>query len=300
MKRISAICVVIFFLGGAVSSLIAAPIDKIVAIVNNEVITDAELNAYIMLSDFERDPSLASQSPSELKRRLLDRMIEDRLILQEAKRREMLANPSLVEDRILEIKKRAGSELAFEMALKTQGFTLSELRKKFSNQLLIYALIQQEVQSKVNVRPKEVNEFFDKHQESFMTPETAVVNSIFVRNRNDLEEVQTRLQDGGDFSELAKEYSQKSNIGMVSRGQLREELEDFIFNLGVNQCSRPFEFDDGYYIFLTKKKMAPQEISIHEVKESIKKRIENEKMDRALKGWLMDLKDRAYISVRGV
>ncbi len=272
--------------------------DKIVAIVNGDIITEGELNLFMKMTDLEHEEGLSVNDPQELKRQLLERLIEDRLILQEAKRLQVKVDESMVEDRIRDIKLRAGNEVLFEKALRSQGISLNELREKLRNQLLIYSVIQREVRSKVHVSPKEVTDYFEAHEGQFVTPEAVVVDSIFVPDKQTLEEVKLALSQGKDFTEVAKTYSKKSNLGEVTRGQFKKELEDFVFSLEVGQGSRPIEAEDGFYLFLVKEKHKPSKKTIQEVKVKIAIDLENAKLEKGLLEWLEELKEKAYISVR--
>jgi parvulin-like peptidyl-prolyl isomerase len=272
--------------------------DKIVAVVNGDIVTEAELDIFMKMAVMDQDHDLKIDDPKELKKQSLDRLIEDRLILQEAKNKQLKVDDSQIEDRIRDIKRRAGSELAFEEALKNQGITLSDLRERLKNQFLIYSLIQKEVRNKAQVSPKEVTEYFEQHASDFVTPENVVVDSIFVEDKNDLEKVETELGTGKDFNEVARSYSKKSSLGNVTRGQLKKNLEDVIFSLDVGQCSKPVEVEGGYYLFSIKEKLAPSKKTIDEVKDKIAVDLENAKGEKILKEWIEGLKDKAYISIR--
>ena len=296
-KRVYFLCLLLALCGRPCFASVEA-MDKIVAVVNGDIVTEEELAVFMKMAVMEHDPELKTTDPKEFRKRSLERLIEDRLILQEAKNIQLKIDETQVEDRIHDIKTRAGSEVAFEEALKTQGVTLSDLREKMRNQLLIYTLIQKEVKSKSQVSPKEVTDYFQQHASEFMTPETVVVDSIFVDDKEDLGKVEADLTLGKDFNEVAKAYSKKSSLGNVTRGQLKKNLEDVIFSLDVGQCSKPVEVEDGTYVFSVKEKLAPSEKSIDEVKDKIAVILENVKIEKALKEWIEGLKDKAYISVR--
>lgn len=276
----------------------AEKMDKIVAIVNEDVITEDELNVFIKITAMDEEAEIKGEDLQELKKALLDRMIEDRLILQEAKRLQLKADEKIIEDRIREIKQKAGNERAFEQALKAEGVSLNELREKLKNQILVYLVVAKEIKDKVTVSPKEVTDYFNEHQSEFAVPEVAVVDSIFVETKEDLEKVETELTEGKDFQAVAAQYSKKSNIGEARRGQLKKELEDFIFALNIDQCSRPFSVDDGFYIFLVKERHSPSSRELDEVKDKITARLEQKKMEKLLKEWVESLKEKAYISIR--
>ncbi|MEK7849517.1 MAG: peptidyl-prolyl cis-trans isomerase [Candidatus Omnitrophota bacterium] len=298
VKRNMILVLLLICVFSAPGPVCAEKIEKIVAIVNGDIITDEELSMFIRMEFAGEEKGADQKKVVEFRKDLLNRMIEDRLILQEAKRQQLKVDDSMVEDRIREIKFRAGSELAFEMALKSQGISINELREKLKNQLMIYSLVQKEVKEKVVVSPKEITDYFQQHEAQFLTPETVVVDSIFAKDKDALAKAQAELSAGADFSEVAKKYSEKSNLGEVRRGQFKKELEDFIFSLGVGQCSRPFKTEDGYYIFIVKEKLTPSKKSIEDVKDGIKAYLENEKSEKILREWIEGLKEKAYISIR--
>lgn len=277
-----------------------AQMDKIAAIVNGDVITENEVSNFMKMTDMAQESGMATNDPIKLRRQLLERMIEDRLILQEAKTMGIKPDEKMIDDRIKEIRSRAGSEKAFEVALKEQGISLSELRDKFRNQFLIYLAVQKEVKSKIQVSPKEVTEYFDTHESDFITPEAVSVDSIFVNDKEQLALVEDALAGGRPFEDVGKEYSQKSALGLVYRGQLKKELEDVLFSLKPGVVSKPFAFEGGFFVFLLNENIKPSKKPIDEVKDEISVKLEDGKTEKILKGWLESLKDKAYISIREV
>jgi parvulin-like peptidyl-prolyl isomerase len=277
----------------------AEKLDKIIAVVNSDVITEEELNTFMKLSQMDSEESEAQNaSPEEKRKRLLERMIEDRLVLQEAKRLGIKPDEKMVDDRIQKIRDQAGGELAFQEALKQEGISLKDLREKLTNQLLVFMAVQQQVREKVVVSPREVTDYYDEHRDEFVAPEQVVVDSIYVASKEALDQATADLSAGKGFDEVAAAYSKKSNLGTVTRGQLKKALEDFIFSLKVDQCSTPFEMDGGYYLFLVKEKNAASSMPLEEVKGRISEKLTNEKMQSRLREWIAGLKEVAYISVR--
>lgn len=288
---------VIFILGFGVVAR-AGSMDKIAAIVNDDIITEAELILFASMTDIEDTEEMSDEDARNFRKKLLQRMVEDRLVLQEAKKMNLIVNDRLVEGRIEEIREKAGSPGAFDLALEQQGITLNELREKLKNQLLVYLAIEHAVTNTIKISPKDVTDYYNKHKDQFMALESAQVDSIFVEDKSILDQVHEELNAGKDFNELSKKYSKKANVGLIKRGQLKKELDDFIFGLKERQCSLPFEFDNGYYLFLVREKNDAKEKSIEEVRAQIFTMLENAKTERKLKEWIEELKERAYISIR--
>ncbi len=272
--------------------------DKIIAIVNDDIITEDELDLMVKMMAPREASMLKEEDLREFKKVLLNRMIEDRLILQEAKNEKIDVDDKMLEDRISQIKEKAGSQEAFLGALKAEGLSIGELREKLKKQLSTFLVIQKNVTSKVNVSPKEVTDFFHQNKDEFVKPESVLVDSIFVSDPKTLEDVKLQLSKGENFKDVSDKYSEKSNIEEVIRGQLKKDLEDFIFGLEIGKYSQPFKTQDGYYIFLVKKHSAPEKLSLEEVREKITAYLENRKTEELLKEWIEDLKDKAYISIR--
>lgn len=273
-------------------------IDRIAAIVNGDIITEEELGLFTRMAAMDESLQGGASAPAELRKRLLDQMIEDRLLLQEAKRLELKPDEKILDERLGAIKERAGSEAAFEHALKEQGITLAELKEKLKNQFLIYLVIQNEVRNKILVNPKDVTDYFEKNRELFVVPESASVDSIFVEDESALADVERRLEGGEDFETVSSVLSKKSNLGVVLRGQLKKELEDAVFGLQPGERSRPVPVDGGYFIFRLKEKTPPSQQPLDAVREKIRSELDRTKMQVRLKEWVESLKDKAYISIR--
>ncbi|HAJ56897.1 MAG TPA: hypothetical protein DCL35_03900 [Candidatus Omnitrophica bacterium] len=285
-------------LSASAGSIYAEKLDKIAAIVNGDVITEDEVSTFMKMTDMAEESGLPTSDPKLLRLELLNRMIEDRLILQEAKAIGLKADEKALEGRIKDIKMRAGSELAFDMALKQQGFSLSELKNKLRNQLLIYMAIQRQVKSRVLVSPKEVTDYYEANPGLFVAPESALVDSIFVKDKDTLASVEALLAKGTDFKDVAKELSQRSDLGIVARGQFKKELEDVIFSLEPGKRSKPVEVEGGFYIFLLNELKAASKRPLNDVKDEVTLMLENQKTEKKLKEWLEALKHKAYISIR--
>lgn len=299
MKRTAA-CVLVVSLLFCFSrvSAFAEKIDKIIAIVNEDIITEDELNQFVKLTAPKEASMLSEADLAELKKMLLERMIEDRLILQKAKKEGLKPNPKMIDDRISQIKEKAGSEKAFQDALRSEGLSLNELREKLENQYLIFTAIDLNVKNKIKISPKEVTDYFIENRDKFNEPEKALVDSIFVSDRETLDKVLKELKEGADFNKVSEKYSEKLNIKEVRRKELKKELEDFVFQLKPGSYSPPFSLDGGYYIFRVKKFIKPSSLTLDEVKDSVTTMLENEKMQAVFKEWVESLKDNAYISIR--
>ncbi len=300
MKRqliILAVCASV--IGGLTGLLLAESTDRIVAIVNGDVITEDELGIFMRVAKLE-DEDATKGDPKEIRKAFLNRLVEDRLVLQEAIRLGVKPDDTRIEDRIKDMKMRAGDERTFERALSVQGLTLNELRQKLRDQFLVYMAIEKQVKQKIQVSPKEITEYYDAHRDTYVTPESASVDSIFVESQEEVARVQAQLAAGKDFMDVAREFSKKASLETITRGQFKKELEDFIFALTPGKSSAPFPVDGGFYIFLLHEIKPVSQGTISDVRDAIKDELEAQKTQKALREWVEGLKDKAYISIRDV
>lgn len=271
--------------------------DKVVAVVNNEVITKAELDTYINLLKLQTGYEGWLKS-GMTEKNALESLVEDRLILQEAKNKKIGADDRFIESRLQRMKSKFSSEDEFSDFLMQQGVSLSELRESLKGQMLSENLITEEIRNKIFVSPAEVTKYYQEHLTDFYTPERSEVESILVGDKKQAQQIYARLKEGANFTELQKQYSKSSNLGIINRGQLRKELEGVIFSLGVGKFSQPIEISEGYYIFFVRNKFAPAEKELVEVQKNISDMLFEEKFNIKLKDWLGKLKGKSYIVIK--
>ena len=139
--------------------------DKIIAIVNNEVITQKDLSDFLnfmrmQLSAQYKGRELEDKIQS-LKPDLLDKLVEDRLILGQAQAANIKVDEARVKARIDELRRRYPSERDFQEALAEQGLTQADVESKIRDQMLMYSIIDAKIKSKIVVAPSEVTDFYE-------------------------------------------------------------------------------------------------------------------------------------------
>jgi len=314
IKTISLIFVVLI---ATIVLSFAEVMDKIVVIVNDEIITQGELDK--LLSGVYRrnsmkytDAELALKM-DEARRNLLGTLIQDRLLLSEAKRRNIEVEPKEVQERLNEARQRFSSEEEFEAALVHDNLTLSELEKSYKERIMRDKVIDMQTRGRISVSPKEVVDFYNDNKEGFTEGEKIRLYSILIRTSDErpkeksLELAKTilsRLEEGGDFTSLATEYSNGpyasagGDMGWVRQGELMAKINDVVFNLNDNEISGILETRLGFHIFKVKEKVLPRALEFHEVKNRIEEILYSQKTSEKLYAWIEKLKEDAYIAFR--
>lgn len=284
--------------------------DAIIAIVNEDPITFKDLqdylNAALMRLKIEnRPPHEIKKVMEDLEISGLQKLIQDRLLLDEAKIKEIEIPDSSIYERIDKFKAQYPSEEKFIESLLSEGYTTSDLMDKIRDQLLIQNVVDKEIRSQITVNPQEVTDYYEKNRHQFKQKERINLDSIFISSspsrkeaKEKIDEVYSLLEEGRDFREIAEKYSQTPSIGIIAKGQMRTDIEDIIFNLNLQEKSPIIEVENGYYIFKLLGRMPSKIQPLEEVKDTIKEIIGKEKFQNKFSIWINDLKKKAYIEIK--
>lgn len=316
-KKLSAV-VFLALLSGAISSLsYCEVVDKIVVVVNNEIITQREIDrmagpVYEQYRALYYGDELVKKV-EEARLGIINQLIEDKLILSEAKRLNIEVTDDEVELRVNDIRKHFNSKEDFEAALLEQGLMLKDLRARYREQIMTRRLIDQRIGSRITISPSEVSDYYNKHLNEYIQPEEIRLRNILIRPRSGLEpakalalakEVLRRLSEGGDFAGLAKEYSEGPNakegglMGYIKKGDLLPEIEAIVFNLKEGELSGVVQTSLGYHVFKVEEKRPRKTNDLSEVRHDVEEAIFKEKVRGKLKGWIEGLKKNAYIAFK--
>jgi len=276
--------------------------DKIIAVVNNDVITSKDLNDFL---NFMRMQLSAKYSGKQLENKiqsikldLLDRLIEDRLILQEAKKAGILIDENRVKAKMSEVRERYSSEGAFDLALAKQGLTRSDIQNKMREQLLMLSIVEIKVKSRIIINPQEVTGFYEKNKEKFKSPEGRMVSSVKVEKQDLLEDVISALKNNPDMKAAADQYGLFfDTMEAYKNDELSEEVEKVVFGLEEGKFSKPVKVNDSFFIFKVEKIKEPRDLTLPEVQKEIYTALYDDKMQVALSKWLDELKIKSYIQV---
>ena len=292
-------------------------IDKVVVVVNNEVITQREVDV-ILMPVYEQYKTLYNgmalvKKLEEARQNVMEQLIEEKLILSEAKKANVEIDDKEVEERIEAMKKRAGTKKDFERALLSENLTLKDLRARYKEQIMTRRFVYQKVGSGVSVTPADINDYYSKHQGDFTQPEEVRLRNILIRPKPDLPSAQAamlardilkKIRGGADFAELAKTYSSgpaAAEGGLMEfskKGDLMPEIEKVVSNMKEGEVTGIMQTSLGYHIFKMEERKEKRVLSLSEVRHDIDEMIFNERVKLKLKSWLDGLKKNAYIAFK--
>jgi parvulin-like peptidyl-prolyl isomerase len=281
--------------------------DRIVAIVNAEVITLSELKTETQTEEAKLKEQYRG---AELERRLhqlsyatLTRMIERKLQVQAAAGKGIEVSEADVLAAIKEFKAHGDK---FDEHDPTQ-------RRAVKDQLTLMRVVDREVRNTIMVADEDMRKYYETHRDRFSWPEEYRLSQIlFLQRSNETHEdveararqVYERLKKGEDFSELAFKYSagaesgRGGHLGFVRQGELLPEIEHVVGQLGPGQFSAPIETSQGFHIIRLDEKKQRQFRPFTEVKSEIQTLVYQEQSEDLYHVWLSALKNKAYIEIK--
>jgi parvulin-like peptidyl-prolyl isomerase len=276
--------------------------DGIVAVVNNDVITQKDLNDFI---NFMRMQMYGKYSEEEIEQRinlmlpdLISRLIEDRLILQAAYKEDIIVDQIRIEARIEQIKKQYSTEADFEQALASQGSTLADIELKIKEQLLMFGVIDREIESKIVVTPQEITDYYNAHSTEFKKPGQRLVRFLIIEDSM-AKDAESLIAESKDLDAIADSLSlEVTDLGWVDSSKVREEIAEIVFKSEVGKISTLLSSEGKNYVLEVKAIKPPQEQSLFEVQEVINRILFEKKMQEAMVEWLGKLRSEAYIEIK--
>jgi peptidyl-prolyl cis-trans isomerase SurA len=278
--------------------------DKIVAIVNKDVITQKDLADFnrVMRIQLSREfgEKEAGKKIEEIEKNSLDKLVEDRLILQEAEKSGIKVDESRIKGRILEIRRQYPSDADFQKELGRQGLAQADLEKRIREQLLMYLVVEQNVRGKIIVRPDEITQFYNDHKEDFLTEEERECDIVMLQTDKQevAQEFASKFRSGQRLEELEKAYPlTMDKLVSKSQGGLRQDIERTICNLDPGELSEPVKVNDKYYIFKLLKIIPSRQLTLPEAQVRIQAYLFETKLKERFSAWLDELRGKAYIKV---
>ncbi|MCU0665784.1 MAG: peptidyl-prolyl cis-trans isomerase [Candidatus Omnitrophica bacterium] len=304
MRNLIKFCigVFLFLLSAFYPCFLCAQQYKIVAVVNHDAITQKDLNDFVNFLRLQLSEQLSGrqleEKIQEMKKDLLDRLIEDKLILQEAKHMGIKPDESRVKDKIAQIKKKYPSDKDFQEALIKQGLAQEDLENKIRDQYLSYMAVETNIKNKIRINPADVTDFYQKNKDQFIIPETRQIQSLAVSDSGKVQEILSQAKEGASFKDLSSKYAITADrMSVGGKGKLSEEIEKVIFDLKENEISKPVWLAGTYYIFKLDKIIPSQKEDFEAVKGAIYDYLFNLKMEEGMSSWLADMKKNSYISI---
>ncbi|MBU2591387.1 MAG: peptidyl-prolyl cis-trans isomerase [Nitrospinae bacterium] len=277
---------------------------KVVAIVNGENIYVDDLEIYISQQKSPVAPYIkyGQNNSRMIIREALERMIEEKLVIQEAARLNVIVTNAEIEEAVNEnIAKYESGDL--RAALRSVNLTLEQFRNRIAYDLLVRKVSSTIIEKMVQVSEKDVLAYYKKNSGEFDEPLKVRVLHILVNEEEKAKKILLHLKKGGDFEVIAKKESTApekdsgGDLGFFEEGIMPEAFDKVIFSMKVGDISHVVKTDYGYHIFKLIDKKGPKKTDKAEALSTIRMNLFDQKRDKAFNIWKQELLNKAEIKI---
>ena len=291
------------------TTLSAETVDRIVAIVNSDIITFAQLNKETdryrkNIESSENSDVKKKALIDELNTKMIESLIDQSLTQQEAKKYNIEISEAEVDAAIENIKKiKSLSKEALEKAIEQEGFTFKEYRDSIKKQIFQARLINYAVKSKVVVTEVEIKKQYETNAEKYTSNMKYHLRNILMKDKSKIDEVKKKLDSKEDFSALAKQYSIAPNasdggdLGSFDITSFSLGIKDSISLLKKGEYTDIIQTPQGFQIFYAVEIEQGNNKTFEQVRDEIQESLYQEQVKEKFETWLESLKKKAHIKI---
>jgi parvulin-like peptidyl-prolyl isomerase len=263
-------------------------IERVVAKVNGDIITQSEFEARQLAAvQSARIPS--EQVEAYLRQnnaRILQEAVDDLLITQRAADLGIKLRPEYVLDVIDGIKKENNipDDAELKRQLRREGMSLDDLKRNIERSVLRRQVLSRELEQKATVTEAEARAEYEQHKSEYGKSASVHLQEIVVADGAQAQDVVRRARGGEDFSSLARALSTAGSranggdLGQVNPGDMNPELAKVVGALAVGGVSDPIALENGFRIVRLVAKEDATVTPYEDLKEEITKRLTQQRM----------------------
>ena len=312
VSSIGFVLIVNFIFCGFISTSASAEIvDRIVAIVNNDIVTLNQLNkgAAIYIKNIETASYSDNQKQENIRKineQVLTSLIDKSLTHQEAKKYNIKISKNEIDKSIENIMKSKSFNIEeFKNALALEGLDFQEYRKNLEKQILQTKLINYAVKSKIVILESNILSYYEKHKKQYAGIQKYHLRNILMNSEKKIRQVRKKLENGGNFKTVAKEHSIAQNahdsgggdLGVFDITNLPETIQTQISLLKQDQFTEVISTTQGFQIFYIQDIIFSNGQTYDEVHDEIYTILYKEQADKKFQTWLESLKQKAHIKI---
>ena len=293
-------------MAGAPQKPVAKVNDTVLTVTDLEKAVNEIMPAGVFHGGFSSEKRM-SQRP-----KALEKMIDKELFYQEAVRKGLSAEDEIDVD-IKKTIKRLKGEKNYRAALKKAGLSEKQYKETLRKKHLVKKFIDEEVKDRAAASDKEIQNYYEKNKKKYFRPEARRIRNILIKvppnasskdralKKQRAQEVIDKIKAGEDMSMVAWDYSDDpyrvkgGDYGLVHRGRLDPDLEKKVFKLEPGRLSGIIETRFGYHVVKVEEVKAPEQMSLEDVSEKIKKELTEKKEEQIREALIKNLRGKAKI-----
>lgn len=297
--------------------------NAIAAVVNDDIITLYNVNreAQPAFDNAEKKAVLNDSARIQIRRMVLDRLIEKKLTEQKIKELNIRVSEEEIRQAIDDVRKQNNipSQEALLSALTAQGLSFEQYRTQLQDQIEKLKLVSMEVRAKIHISEKEMRDYYTANLPKYSEEESFRARHIFFKTGDKAtpEQIQraratamTVLADaksGKDFAELAKTFSEDpaarkdgGDLGSFKKGDMQPDLEAAILSLKPGEISDLVSTPIGFHIIKLESRTAGTAKPFESVKGEIEDILYRKKSEERFSQWAKELRSKASVEIKSL
>ena len=293
--------------------------NRVVAVVNNDVITLYELN--------NRMKEMTGVTPDELKlksetmyydarQKILELLIDEKIAQAKIKELRIQVSERQVDNYVEKMKRdNQWTQEDLVAGLEKEGLSYEKYRERIKRDIERAQLIEYEVRSKIIIRDEAIQKYYEEQKGTFGVAEKVQLAGIFLMRRNlkseeemrelykKAQEISAKLKAGADFSQMARSHSEGpgakegGDLGLFTVEHLEPGLKSVVEALPEGGISDPLVRPNGIQLIKVTKKQTGKIRSLEEMKDAIYGILYQEEVNRRYQNWIKELRESAYTRV---
>jgi peptidyl-prolyl cis-trans isomerase SurA len=294
---------------GTVAVAHAEVVDRIVAVVNDDIITMSELQNMAKTIEAQSGVKANPAEDKKLQREMLEALIDRKLAKAEAKRRGIAVTNKEVTESLERFKQRNNipDDEILAKLLANEGLSLKEFKQQIGDQMVQERLLSVTVGSKVTLNEAEVRRIYDERfKRSGSQVRLVTVRMPFAPGSTDAQKEETRhkaeailkqVKRGESFMEAAKKHGlNPTDVGFVSLNDLDPRLAEYLGHLKSKEVA-PVETPEGFQLIQIIERRSGEPRPFEEVAPEIRRILSQQEMEKKFAEWVKVLRDKAHIRI---
>lgn len=296
-------------------------VDRIVAIVNDDVISLSDINELLQPYEIRVKSSgypieKEQEILSKIREDILNKLIDQRLTDQQIRNLNIQVSEFEIDAAIERIKESTfltQEELKAELA--KQGISLEDYRKRIREQILRSKILNMQIKSKVVITRDDIKAYYDSHPEIYEGEKKYHIRNIIMKVpvaadeaekayiKRKMESIIKKLEQGESFEKLAKMYSESplasegGDLGSFKLDELSDQLKQVISKLSPGEYTDVIDTEHGFQIFYLENIINSPGKTLDEATPEIEEKLYLEIVEQKYRAWLDELRQRSYIKI---
>ena len=277
----------------------------VVARIDNENITIKEFNDSFSAESSRYASLRPMDKKSELKLKSvhLMQMIEEKLIIMQARKKGIIVGNEEIDAAIAGVRENYGDAESFKKVFIKEHLDIQKWREKITKKLMIEKVVSQSVLINAKIPEETIEEYYKANTSDFHVEEQVKVRQIFTKDANKAHDARERVRGGEDFEKVAREVSESpdaaegGSLGFFGREVMPPEFDEVVFTLEPGTLSDVVRSTYGHHVFLVEERKEERDMSYEEVKGKIEEVLKRSMEEDLYEKWINDLKNNSKIEI---